>query len=370
MPCSKCGNMLSPTSTYCTVCGASTAVSAASAGAQSQTQPAGDLSGQQGNAAYSPPRRAQTAFYGRYGMRGSFAAAPAPSTLAPPATLPHTSVSQATGAASIPTQQAPVELTSGPASFNVSSAPTLAGPAGAPVMPGSIAAPGAKPKSGAPLTPTPQRPLAGRLIALGSIALIVALITSLGILGYRDYKNGQTTGRATATAEARAEATSMAAARATATAGALLFLDPLASNTNSWMDDGTTSFFKDGQYHLHNPDPTMTLNAYYEQQTFDNFKISVTVTAYSDANPNASVPYASGLILRADPTTPGNKYVFFVSPNGTYNFARHDVDGYYNNGWNRQENCYRIVVLPEQKDDQSAGFGRLLVQGTAARGAS
>ena len=93
-------------------------------------------------------------------------------------------------------------------------------------------------------------------------------------------------------------------AQATATASVPLFTDALSNNTNGWMDDGTNAYFSAGQYHLHNPDPTTTLNSYYQQQVFDNFKVQITVTADTDANPNADVPYAYGLILRADPNTP------------------------------------------------------------------
>ena len=163
--------------------------------------------------------------------------------------------------------------------------------------------------------------------------MVLVLLISLSAFGYNAYKKNLANTHADATADAHLQATASAGAQATATASVPLFTDTLSSNTNGWMDDGTNAFFSAGQYHLHNPDPTTTLNAYYQQQVFDNFKVQITVTADTDANPNADVPYAYGLILRADPNTPTNKYVFFVSPAGTYDFARHDGDGFFNNGW-------------------------------------
>lgn len=163
--------------------------------------------------------------------------------------------------------------------------------------------------------------------------MLLALLVGLSAFGYNAYKKTQIEIRATATADARSHAAATAAAQATARARALLFTDSLATNTNGWIENGASAFFADGQYHLHNPSPTLTLDSYYQQQTFADFKVQITVTAYTDANPNADVPYAYGLILRADPNTPANKYVFFVSPAGTYNFARHDAFGFENNGW-------------------------------------
>lgn len=179
----------------------------------------------------------------------------------------------------------------------------------------------------------PRRPPTERLIVLVGIALLLALLVSLSVFGYSAYTKGQAATRATATAAARLNGTATAAAQATATASAPLLTDSLATDTNHWSDDGASTFFANGQYHLYDPSPTLTLDSYYQQQVFDNFRVQVTVTAYTDANPNADVPYAYGLILRADPTTPADKYAFFVSPAGTYDFARHDASGFSNNGW-------------------------------------
>jgi hypothetical protein len=298
MKCSNCGNILSTGRAYCPVCGAVTAASTDSApeakSDQGMAQPASVP-------VSAPPVRAQTVFYGRYGMRGN-AALPQPSSLAVP-----TSSAPAAEGESTPSSTLATEPPARPEAARASAALLLA--------------------------PRHRRSLAGRLIALGGMLLVLALLVGLSALGYNAYKKGQIEIRATATADARLHATATSAARATATAGVPLFTDSLASNTNGWTQNGTTAFFANGQYHLHNPDPSMTLNSYYQQQTFDNFRIQITVTAYSDANPSADVPYAYGLVLRADPATPGNKYVFFVSPNGTYNFARHDEGGFLNNGW-------------------------------------
>jgi hypothetical protein len=313
MQCSHCGNSLSPASTYCSACGAATAAPSAPAGASTITPSA---NGQPERSAHSPPLRAQTAFYGRYGTRGSFAL-PAPSSLATP------TPSQIGDAGSALAPQAPAGL---------DALPTPPGTASAPAASTPDAAPGPAPARTAPPALRLHSPLAGRIIALAAVILLLAMLTSLGVFGYRDYKiNLAEIRAATADAhDARARATAAAAAQATATA--LLFSDSLARNTNGWAEDGSTSFFQGGQYHLHNPDPTMTLNAYYKQQTFDNFKAEITVTAYTSANVNADVPYAYGLILRADPNTPGDKYAFLVSPAGTYDFARHE--SLYNNVWN------------------------------------
>ncbi|HEY7356220.1 MAG TPA: hypothetical protein VH590_07130 [Ktedonobacterales bacterium] len=306
MTCSNCGNTLAPGSTYCPVCGALTAAPELQAGEGTAAQPAS-----------AARLQARTAFYGRYGMRGNVAL-PQPSSLA----LPTTS-SPPDQAKSAPSPT----LTSAPAAGSVG---TSAGAVPAPVI--STSDPGAAITTTI-LPPRLRRPLAGRLIALGGVLTLLVLLVGLSALGYNAYKKDQIELRATATADTRLHATATSAAQATATASVPLFTDALASNTNGWIANGATAFFANRQYHLHNPDPAMTLNSYYQQQTFDNFRVQVTVTAFSDANPNADVPYAYGLILRADPNTPANKYVFFVSPAGTYDFARHDDGGFLNNGW-------------------------------------
>ncbi len=315
MKCSNCGNTLFPGSTSCPACGALTA---APKEAVPESQTGKGMAAQPASVAASmPPLRAQTVFYGRYGMRGNVAL-PQPSSLAVPTSPP-------------PTDQAK----SAPAPALAPAPPAGAvgaGASGASTSVSSISEPGTAITTTL-LPPRPRRPLAGRLIALGGVLALLALLVGLSTLGYNAYKKAQTEIHATATSDARLHATATSAAQATATASVPLLTDSLASNTNGWIENGPAAFFANGQYHLHNPDPTMTLNAYYQQQTFDNFRVTVTVTAYSDANPNADVPYAYGLILRADPTTPANKYVFFVSPAGTYDFARHDDGGFLNNGW-------------------------------------
>ncbi len=313
MTCSKCGNTLSPSSTYCTACGASVAAPATPTSSTSAAPPA--------SAPYTnQPLRARTAFYGRYGMRGN-TPLPAPSSLTLTTTRPHTDEPKG-------------------ASLATAAAPPAAGPSAEPAAAKTSAAPAPaaqvseQTKSITISLPSRlRRPASGRLIALGSIALLVVLLVSLSTFGYHAYKKNEVETRATATADARIHATSTAAAQATATAATPLFTDLLATNTNGWLEKGATAFFAGGQYHLHNSAPTLTLNSYYQGQTFDNFKVEITVTAHSDATPNADVPYAYGLVLRANPTSPGDKYVFFVSPAGTYNFARHDADGFFNNGW-------------------------------------
>jgi type II secretory pathway pseudopilin PulG len=317
MNCSNCGNTLAPGSAYCTICGTLTDNSPAPAERANGSQRGpGDLSQTESVSFDAHPRRAQTAFYGRYGARGNMTL-PSPSSLGAPSTLTATE-----------TRQEAMTPTLAP---NAPTAPkaTTASPAPTALMPIS------KPETIITETAAPRarRPLVGRLIVLVGIIIVIALLVSLSTFGYRAYTKVQTEARATATVNARSQATAVAGAQATATASTPLFTDTLTSNTNDWPTDGTTTFFEDGQYHLHNPDPTLTLNSYYQHQVFDNFKVQITVTSYSDGNPNADVPYAYGLILRADPTTPANKYVFFVSPLGTYNFARHDADGFYNNGW-------------------------------------
>jgi hypothetical protein len=324
MKCANCGNMLSPASTYCPVCGAT--VEPPPAGESSTSEPTGRASGQPEITPYAnnQPLRAQTVFYGRYGMRGGMSL-PQPSSLTPTAAptpgdgensriLSTTPGPQAEStAASI--QSAMTSASSTPTAILVASPPET------------------QPRKAAALPLARTRPLAGRLLVLGGTGLLLALVIGLSVAGYQVYQKSQVQAHATATAAARVHATATAIAQASATASAPLLIDPLTANTNGWMVDGKTSFFENNQYHLHNPDPTMTLNSYYEQQSFSDFKIQVTATAYTDANPNADVVYAYGLILRADPTTPGNKYVFFVSPAGTYDFERHDVNGFYNNGW-------------------------------------
>lgn len=176
-------------------------------------------------------------------------------------------------------------------------------------------------------------PLAGRLIAVVATLLLIALLAELSASGYRAYKKSLAEQQATTTAQAALHATATSIAQATATAKVLLFHDPLTTNTNGWTESIGAAFFQDGQYHLHNTDPLKTLNSYYEGRTFDDMKVQITITSYSDGSPNSAVPYAYGLVLRADPTAPANKYAFLITPNGTYDFARHDDGGYYNNGW-------------------------------------
>lgn len=327
MKCANCGNTLSPASTYCTACGASVAASPLAAPAP-VSQPTGEQSGQPEVTPYgsNQPLRAQAVFYGRYGTRGGMAL-PQPSSLTPTA-----APTQAAAGNTLTPSTAP-----GPQSEPVSaSASSGSQPAVASSRPPAVlvaSPPETTPRSVTVLPPTHHRPVTGRLLVVGATLLLLVLVIGLGASGYQVYKKSQAEAQATATADARAQATATAIAQASATARAPLFIDPLTGDANGWMTDGKTSFFQGGQYHLHNPDPTMTLNAYYEQQSFDAFRVQVTVTAYTDANPNAYVTYAYGLILRADPTMPGDKYVFFVSPAGTYDFERHDVYGYYNNGW-------------------------------------
>jgi hypothetical protein len=315
MNCANCGTELSPGSAFCLVCGASTATPAsASAG---QQQGAGEFAQTEQSAANARALRPQSAFYGRYGPRGN-PVLPAPSSLSLPGALPQRDVPEsAAPPASAPAPTAGLRL---PA---INNAPTQ------PLAPEKVLKP-----IPATIPSRRRRPLAGRLSALAGLLLLLVLLVSLSTLGYNAYKKSQIATRATATAAARLNATATAAAQASATASAPLFTDSLASNANGWMQNGATAFFANNQYHLHNPNPTTTLDAYYQQQVFDNFKAQVTVTAYADANPNADVPYAYGLILRADPNTPANKYVFFVSPAGTYDFALHSSDGFLNNGWN------------------------------------
>ena len=326
MECATCGYSLAPGSPFCPRCGASTATAAPAGPNGSAGQQEGSGSESWNDLTYqsAPQRQARTAFYGRYGSRNSFAP-PAPSsltsTITPQLTLPqhHTAVTEPfqPGSASMPTASnaTPAGLANG--------GPTL--------LAGDLAQPSApartRPRARA------QRPLAGRLIALGSILALLALVAGMGIFGYRAYTHNQAQTRAAATADAHANATATAVTQARATATALLFSDPLSSNANGWMEDGTYSYFQNGQYYLHNPDPAQTFNAYYEGQTFSDFRAQITVTADTNADPNSPVPFAYGLVLRADPTTPSNKFVFFVSPNGTYDFAIHDAEGYANNGW-------------------------------------
>lgn len=315
MNCSNCGNTLAPGSAYCPACGALT-VAPAPAAPESPARE-GTAAQPASVAASAAPLRARTVFYGRYGMRGNVAL-PQPSSLA------------------LPTSAAPTDQSKSAPAPTFAPAPaagllaTSASAAPAPVI--STSEPGTAVTTTI-LPPRLRRPIGGRLIALGGVLALLVLLVGLSALGYKAYEKDQTEIRATATVDARLHATATSAAQATATASVPLFTDALASDTNGWIENGATAFFANGQYHLHNPDPTMTLNSYYQQQTFDNFQITVTITAYSDANPNADVPYAFGLILRADPNTPANKYVFFVSPAGTYDFARHDDGGFLNNGW-------------------------------------
>jgi hypothetical protein len=318
MNCVHCGNPLSPGSTSCAYCGASVAASAEGVDAPQGSRRTEQSAAQPISIPHSPHMfRPQTAFYGRYGgMRGN-AALPPPSSLSLPDT--HSPAEDAKRASTVAIAPAPTDEAAPP---KIDAAP-------APIAPGS--------QQNTSITisfpPRPKRSLDGRLVVLGGILALIALLVSLSAFGYNVYKKNLTETRATATAAARLHATATAGAQATATASVPLFIDSLASNTNGWLENGTSAFFAGNQYHLHNSDPTMTLNSYYQGQTFDNFKIQITVTAYSDADPSADVPYAYGLILRADPNTPADKYVFFVSPDGTYNFARHDADGFIDNGW-------------------------------------
>lgn len=331
MECATCGNNLPPGSPSCPRCGASTTPTAPAGpnGAASQTGSSAtngwnDLTYQSG-----PPRQARTAFYGRYGSRNSFAP-PAPSSLTP-SISPQLTLPQHSAAVGVTTEPAPTQP-GGVGTLAASTpAPAALSSGGPALLTNDLAQPSAPARTLA--APRAQRPLAGRLIALGSILLLIALLAGIGVFGYRTYKTNQAETRAAATAGAHANATATAVAQARATATAPLFIDPLTSNTNGWMEDGTYSYFQNGQYYLHNPDPAQTFNAYYEQQTFSDFRVQITVTADTNADPNSPVPFAYGLVLRADPTTPSNKYVFFVSPNGTYDFASHDANGFQNNGW-------------------------------------
>jgi Tfp pilus assembly protein PilV len=171
------------------------------------------------------------------------------------------------------------------------------------------------------------------MLALAAAMLLLVVLLGLSGLGYRVYKKVQADQRLTATAQAAQNADATYAARVSASASAPLLTDPLATNNNNWLETSGMAYFQDGQYHLHNSDPNKTLNSYYKGQTFSDARISITVTCYSSGNPNAPNPYAYGLILRANPDQPGNKYVFLVTPSGTYDFARHDDYSYYNNGW-------------------------------------
>ncbi|HLV98599.1 MAG TPA: family 16 glycoside hydrolase [Ktedonobacterales bacterium] len=318
MKCANCGAALSPGSAFCMVCGAATAAPTSPASASSDApRGAGEFTQTDQSAANAQLLRPQTAFYGRYGTRGNIVL-PAPSSLSLPTTILLQSDTPASN--------------SPPASTPAAEEPPLPSITDAPTAPLAPAKP-ARPIS-VTIASRSRRPLAGRLSALAGLLLLLILLVSLSMLGYNAYKKGLTTARATATADARQSATSTAAAQASATASVPLFTDSLASNTNGWTQNGATAFFANGQYHLHDPNPATTLDAYYQQQVFDNFKVQVTVTTYTDANPDSDVPYAYGLILRADPNTPANKYVFFVSPAGTYDFARHDDGGFINNGWN------------------------------------
>ncbi|HEY7349425.1 MAG TPA: zinc ribbon domain-containing protein [Ktedonobacterales bacterium] len=317
MNCANCGNTLSPGSVYCAACGASTAAPTTSVSARAGLQQSAGVAEQPESVpAGARTFRARTVFYGRYGTRGSVAL-PTPSSLTPSATRPEGNGSPESNG-----------------SRNGSSSTTLPLPSDKPAAGRASAhASGQMPALSAPLTPGHTRLLAGRLVALGGIVLLLALLAPLTAFGYHAYKKAQSETRAAANGVARVSATGTAAAQATATARTPLLIDSLASNTNGWLTNGAAAFFAGGQYHLHNPNPTTTLNSYYQQQTFDNFTAQITVTAYSDANPNAEVPYAYGLVLRAAPSTPTDKYVFFVSPAGTYNFARHDQYSFFNNGW-------------------------------------
>ncbi len=314
MQCAHCGYTLASGAAFCAVCGAAT--DAPASAASGQHSGAGEFTQPENAAAPAQPLRARTVFYGRYGARGNVAL-PAPSSLSLPASHPNPDLPQ-----SAPT---PILASAPPGEHPL---PAISD---APASPST-------PRKPAKSTPVPiaarrRREITGRLAALGGLLALLVLLTSLSTWGYRAYTKGQVAARATATAAAHLNATATAAAQASATASAPLFIDSLASNTNGWMQNGSTAFFTNGQYHLHNPDPTMTLDSYYQQQVFDNFKAQVTVTAYTDANPDADTPYAYGLILRADPNTPADKYAFLVSPTGTYDFARHDADGVLNNGW-------------------------------------
>src|SRR5690348_2905210 len=82
MKCTNCGNRLSPGSSVCAVCGAPTAAQTPPVPGL-QGSPQGAEGAQPGNGSASQPRRPQTAFYGRYDMRGN-AVLPAPSSLAIP----------------------------------------------------------------------------------------------------------------------------------------------------------------------------------------------------------------------------------------------------------------------------------------------
>jgi hypothetical protein len=354
MKCLVCGNDLLPQSRFCPDCGTAVSEAPTPASTPATSQGAGTSTPRQPETVHTvpPAQRAQTAFMGRYGTGQP--ALPTPSSLTFTPGNQGNTISTAVAAPLADTNQPP---SAAPAPTNPESAATSATSISAlaetPTQENSLLPPAppplptlspGTPSEAAPIVIPPTRkpaplrrvlesPLAGRLIALVASLLLIALLAELGTFGYRVYKKNLADQQATATTQAALHATATGVAQATATARVVLLNDPLTTDTNGWAESKSSAFFQDGQYHLHNTDPNKTLNSYYEGRVFDDLKAQITITFLSNASPNAGAPYAAGLVLRADPTTPGNKYVFFISPDGTYNFARHDESSFYNNGW-------------------------------------
>lgn len=353
MQCLVCGNSLLPQSRFCPDCGSPVSTTSAPTETPPPAQGEATAITRQPETVYAvpPAQRAQTAFMGRYGPGNpplptpsslTFSASNQENTTAGVASALVTTAKQPSPAPDDPTlpsvpviSAAPAPTPAGPPSQG-NPLPTLTPPPPA-LAPGTpseatqiIVPPGGRPTR---LRSIVENPLTGRLIALVATLLLITMLGELGTFGYRVYKKNLADQQATATTQAWQRATATGAAQATATAKVVLLNDPLTTNANGWSETSGSAFFQGGQYHLHNTDPNKTLNAYYQGRIFDDVKAQVTITFLSDASPNASVPYAAGLVLRADPTTPGNKYVFFISPDGTYNFARHDDGSFYNNGW-------------------------------------
>jgi hypothetical protein len=352
MKCLVCGNHLAPASLYCPACGAT--VSAAPPSTSAPAQGANSTAATPPASVHTapPPQRARTAFLGRYGPGNPSLPPPSTLTLTPnqpegttrdaapaPTALAHQSPSEAAPPA-LPESPLPSQAPTATHPESPTQGSTLLLPAPPPPPPPAPRATSTAPHSETAPTDTParlhqllERPLTARLIAGVAALLLIVILAELSSFGYRVYKKNEANQRATATTQAALHTTATSAAQATASATAILFNDPLTTNRNGWSEARGSAFFQNGQYHLHNTDPNKTLNSYYEGRIFGDSKVQVTVTFYSSSAPNVAAPYASGLVLRADPTAPGNKYAFFITPNGTYNFALHDDNGFYNNGW-------------------------------------
>ncbi len=351
MQCLVCGNSLLPQSRFCPDCGSPVSTTSAPTETPPPVQGEATAITRQPETVYAvpPARRAQTAFMGRYGPGNpplptpsslTFSASNQENTTAGVASAPVTTTNQPGPAPDDPTLPSVPVISAAPtpavSSTQGEPLPTLAPlpPALAPGTPSEatqiVIPPGGSPTR---LHRLVESPLTGRLIALVATLLLIAMLAELGTFGYRVYKKNLADQHATATTQAAQRATATGAAQATATAKIVLLNDPLTTNVNGWSEASGSAFFQGGQYHLHNTDPTKTLNTYYEGRLFDDIKAQVTITFLSDASSHTGVPYAAGLVLRADPITPGNKYVFFITPDGTYNFARHDDGSFYNNGW-------------------------------------